>query len=393
MDFNGVSLDFLFVLVSILIITILIVVHEFGHFLAARYFGFQTPIFGIGLPFGPHIDLFKKWNTQFRFHWFLIGGFVSIPELGDETNPELLKELNIKEPLRHFPVWQRAIVASGGIVFNILFAFLLCVVMSATIGLPKAAANNSIGDFVKGNPIAQKAGIIAGDRIIFVGESKVETGIDLKEALESYKSARVLLTVQRELKSADDKTEIAEEDKVFETKKIYISPNEKGAIGVVLGYEQEYVKNGNNPLVWLWDSAKFTGMTLLGMFISVIGILVTLFTKIFSIFLPAPLETGVALDQVKGIVGIVQLISEDIQSNWAMVYQFAILLSLNLAVINVLPIPALDGGHLMFMLYEAIAGKKPNEKMQENAVQFGFLFLLTVIALTTVNDIKHWIFG
>ena len=72
--------------------------------------------------------------------------------------------------------------------------------------------------------------------------------------------------------------------------------------------------------------------------------------------------------------------------------EFAILLSLNLAVINVLPIPALDGGHLLFMAYEAIAGKKPSEKILNGAMQAGFIFLLSIIALTTLNDVKNWIF-
>ena len=384
------NLDFLFVFISLIVITVLIVVHEFGHWLAARYFGFQTPIFGIGLPFGPYIDLFKKWDTQFRFHFFLIGGFVSIPELGDETNPETVKELKLKKPLKSFPVWQRAIVASGGIIFNVLFALLLTIVMSATIGLPKAAADSKITDLIKDNPIAANAGIKSGDTITAVGATEIFTGEELKKELQKYKSESVVLTIKRPIKVDGSVKGKAPEFKIL---KLSITPNADGAVGVILSYKQEYEKLSNNPLLWVWESIKLVSVNIVGMFFAIIGLFVALFSKIFSIFTPGQIETGVQLDQVKGIVGIIQLISEDIQENWMMVFQFSILLSLNLAVINVLPIPALDGGHLMFMAYEAILGKKPSEKIQEQAVQYGFMFLLGVILLTTVNDIKNWIFG
>ena len=83
-------MDFLAIIISILTIAVLIIVHEFGHFLFAKFYGFQTPVFGIGLPIGPGINLFKKWGTQFKFYFALIGGFVAIPELGDETDKETL---------------------------------------------------------------------------------------------------------------------------------------------------------------------------------------------------------------------------------------------------------------------------------------------------------------
>lgn len=374
-------MDFLFVLISIAVITVLIVVHEFGHFLTARYFGFQTPIFGIGLPFGPHIDLFKKWGTQFRFYWFLIGGFVSIPELGDETNEEMLKELDIKQPLRQFPVWQRAIVASGGIIFNVLFAFLLAVIMAPTIGIPKALPESSVAGFVSEASVAKQAGLKAGDLIIKVNDQDIADGNQLKETIQALADQDISLTVER--KASEESTDVQILDYELH------SP---GALGIVLGHKQEYVKYGMNPITWFGEAFKFTMQTLYAMFMSIIAIFAALATKIIGIFGTNTEAAPVDLGQVKGIVGIVQLISEDIKTNWKMLFDFSILLSLNLAVINVLPIPALDGGHLMFMLYESIRGKKLSGKIQETALQFGFLFLLSVIALTTFNDFKNWIF-
>lgn len=353
-------------------ITVLIVVHEFGHYLAAKYYGFQTPVFGIGLPFGPSIDLFEKWGTKFKFYWALIGGFVAIPELGDETDPDSIKDLELKQPLREFPVHQRAVVASGGIVFNILFAFLLAIVMAATIGLPTAVPSNTVAGFAE-TSIAKQAGLELGDAIIQVNSMKITTGEELQKAIKAYSYQDITLTYQREKQSF--------------TKQFY----SEGSLGIVLGHSKEYQQYGFKPLTWITEAFKFTATTLLGMLISVVAIFASLFSKIASLFGAQIGPAAVELGQVKGIVGIVQIISQDIKSNAILLLEFAILLSLNLAVINVLPIPALDGGHLVFMAYEAIAGKKADEKILNGAMQVGFIFLLSVIALTTINDIKTWI--
>lgn len=360
-------------------ITTLIVVHEFGHFLAAKYYGFQTPVFGIGLPFGPGIDLFKKWDTQFKFYWALIGGFVAIPELGDETDPETIKEYKIDKPLREFPVHQRAVVASGGIVFNILFAFLLAIIMAATIGLPTAKATNAISSFVEEGSVAEAAGLKAGDQIIQVNSMQIKTGTELQKAIKSYSFQDINVKIRREVSK--------EKYQIINTK--FYS---EGSLGVILGHQKEYQKYPFNPLTWIIEAFKFTTNTMLGMFVSIITIFASLFTKIASLFGANLAPAAVELGEVKGIVGIVQIISQDIKSNAFLLLEFAILLSLNLAVINVLPIPALDGGHLLFMAYEAIAGKKPSEKILNGAMQAGFVFLLGVIALTTLNDVKNWIF-
>ena len=172
-------MDFIFVIISILVITLLIVVHEFGHFLAAKLYGFQTPIFGIGMPFGPFIKLFKKWDTEFRFYFALIGGFVAIPETSDETSTETIKDMELK-PFRKFPVYQRAVVAVAGVAFNILFALIIAFFMSTSIGLPKLLASNKIAEFVSDSSPAKQAGLEFGDYVISVNGQKIASGKDLQ---------------------------------------------------------------------------------------------------------------------------------------------------------------------------------------------------------------------
>lgn len=380
-------MDFLFILISIAVITVLIVIHEFGHFLAAKYYGFQTPIFGIGLPFGPHIDLFKKWGTQFRFYFALIGGFVSIPELGDESNTESIEEeLPDLKPLQTFPVHQRMVVASGGIVFNILFAFLLAVVMAASIGLPKGISNTTVTEFIGENSNAEQIGLLPGDKIISLGAAALSNGNDLRAALEETNGTKTTLSFIRPQKTEEEKYDYKN------GQKITIDFESQASLGILLGSEKTYQKVAANPISWIIESAKFTFETFMAMLFSVLGILLSLINKIISLVVPQLAQASPELGQVKGIVGIIQLISEDIQNNGIMILEFAILLSLNLAVINLLPIPALDGGHLAFMTYEAVMGKKASDKFQNVAIQAGLLFIVSIMLLTTFNDIKNWLF-
>ena len=376
-------MDFLAVLISVLTIAILIIVHEFGHFLFAKLYGFQTPVFGIGLPIGPGINLFKKWDTQFKFYFALIGGFVAIPELGDETDKETLDKYKDLKPLKEFPVHQRAVVAFGGIAFNILFAFLLAIIMAASVGLPSAETTTEIAAFAK-DSAAKEAGLLVSDKIISIDGFELTTAAELQKKVQITAGKKIKLVINRN-------TAAKGEEENIQSFEIFV--NNPGALGIVLGAQKVYNKYPANPLIWVKEAFLFTVKTIALMFLSIFGIFAALFQKIISVFVPNLEPSAVNLGDVKGIVGIVQVISQDIKNNAVLLFDFSILLSLNLAVINLLPIPALDGGHLLFMAFEAITGKKPSEKLQENLVQAGFIFLMSVIVITTFNDVKNWIFG
>jgi|LakMenE18May11ns_1017448.scaffolds.fasta_scaffold9956627_4 regulator of sigma E protease len=366
---NLALMDFIFVLLSILVITLLIVVHEFGHFLAAKLYGFQTPIFGIGMPFGPYIEICKKWETRFRFYFLLIGGFVAIPETHDETSEETLQELDDLKPFRKFPVLPRAVVAVAGVAFNIIFAFLLAVIMAISIGLPKIVPSTVIKGFTSDTSAAKISGLEIGDKILSINGIAINTGTQMQSKIAEFKDQ-------------DIQIKLANKDKIY-------SVHSEGVIGVQLGYEKEYIKS-ENIFSAIFSGLKFTISATLMMIFSVFAILASLLAKALSVFgLHLDFATA-SLGDVKGIVGIVQLITQDIKHNIWMVLEFAFLLSLNLAVINLLPIPALDGGHLLFLGYEAIFKKKPSTKLQDGLVQAGFIFLLSLMLITTINDIRSF---
>ena len=363
---------------AIAVIAILIIVHEFGHFLAARYYGFQTPIFGLGLPIGPSVKLFTKWETEFRFYWALIGGFVAIPELGDESEADKLKEEFELKPFKEFPVFERIVVALGGISFNIIFAFLIAIAMAATIGLPTPGVDSVIGKFSSEQSVAKAAGVLPGDKIIRLNETVINKGTDLQKAVKLTSGEHITIVVERKI------TEEVDAPKASFTYEF----DNPGMLGVELGIHKEYRQFDKNPLTWIVEAFNYTLQSLLSMVLSIGFLLVSLLQKIFMVFTPGA-ETGADLGSVKGIVGIVQLIAEDVQSNYWMLLEFGMMISLNLAVINLLPIPALDGGHVVFLLWEGITGNKVTKDIQENLMNYGTIFLLALMALTTINDIKN----
>lgn len=369
-------MDLVSVVLSVLMIAVLIIIHEFGHFLAAKYYGFQTPIFGIGLPIGPGIDLFRKWETQFKFYFALIGGFVAIPELGDESDDEELKKYNLK-PYKDFSPSKRAVVASAGIVFNILFAFLLACLMALSTGLPKAIPNTVISDFASKSSPAYKAGLQIGDKILAIDDHELQSASELQGLIKQSKDKEIQVFFERN-----------SGDKSLEIKTVKIKSS--GSLGIVLAYDKIYQKSANF-FASIVDAFLFIVKTSLAMLFSIIALISALAHKTLGIFIPGLNQVSANLGEVKGIVGIVQLISHDIKDNAFLIFEFAILLSLNLAVINVLPIPGLDGGHLAFIAYEAISGKKISKNFQTSVSQLGIAFLLAIIAITTFNDLKNWI--
>lgn len=379
--------------VVLALISVMIIVHEFGHWIVARRLGFQTPIFGFGLPFGSHIKLGRWKDTEFRFHWFVLGGYVAIPELGDETNEEALKELPNLKPLKSFPVWKRALVASAGVAFNILFAYLVCLVMVSTVGPPSAKGNivithlldskesaNTYGS-TRPNPIAKNAGFKAGDVVLAVNNIKIKDPNQVVKIVKAHKLKEVVFRVERSY-LVNNK----QEKEIFDIK---VVPNEEGTIGVGLGVSLsgKYDKPSKNPLIWLYQAAlvlfEWTAVMLLGL-----GLM------IMNLFGITPANAPkISADDLHGIIAIVSVFAQAITIDFREVYRWTALISVNLAIINLLPIPALDGGHLLFMFIEKLRGKRIAESIQQRAIQTGFFLLILLMFFVLFNDIKGIITG
>lgn len=362
------------------IISILVIVHECGHFLVARFFGFQTPIFGIGLPVGPYIVLGHKWGTQFRIHACLLGGFVAIPELGDESqhDKEAYGDLDIK-PFKKFPIWQRALVAVAGVSFNVIFAYLIMLCMLLSQGLPVTKV--SVGGLPPENPIAAKAGVQSKDVIKAIDAAPISTENDAISYLSSHPLTPVTLHLLRDGKPVD----------------VVATPNAQGKVGMILEKTVDHYESlaGKNVIeiagLGVTQLCKLTGQMLdaLGMMFGGIWNNLTSFGK--------PVAKGtpnVSISDMHGILAVLK-IGADIakEQDWSQLFMFTILISMDLAIINLVPWPALDGGHLAFMCIEGLRGKPMGERAQGEIVKWGMLSLLALMAIIMVNDVMALVNG
>lgn len=380
------------IIVVLGLLSIMILVHEFGHWIVARRLGFQTPVFGFGLPFGSYWKLGRWKDTEFRFHWFVLGGYVAIPELGDESSEELLKEIPNLKPLKTFPIWKRAAVTSAGVACNILFAYLMCLIMVATIGPPSSKGNVVItnlldipGHIVSGafkpNPIAKDAGFKAGDVILRVNNTKIKDPGQVVSIVKANALKKVVFKIQREIES---KNKI--KNKILA---IEVVPNKEGTIGIGIGVisDGQYSKPSKNPFVWLGQAGvvliEWTTTMLIGLGLMIMNLFG------FSL-VGAP---KISTDDLHGIIAIVSVFAQALTIDFREVYRWTALISVNLAIINLLPIPALDGGHLLFMVIEKIRGKRLAEAVQQRAIQTGFFVLILLMFFVLFNDIKGLISG
>lgn len=376
------------IIIVLALISLMIIVHEFGHWIVARKLGFQTPVFGFGLPFGSHIKLGRWKDTEFRFHWFVLGGYVAIPELGDETNEAILKEMPNLKPLKSFPVWKRAAVASAGVFFNILFAYLACLIMVATIGPPSDRGNVVITNLldvptsgVTANPIAKNAGFQAGDVILQTNYINIKDPSQVVKIVKSNSKKQVVFKIKR--------TYLVDGKKQDEIIKIKVTPSAEGTIGIGLGLAKngEYEKPSKNPLVWIVQSAKVLTEWSITM-------LLGLWFMILNLFGASPGGSPkISTDDLHGIIAIISVFAQAITLDFREVYRWSALISVNLAIINLLPIPALDGGHLLFMFIEKLRGKRLAESIQQKAIQTGFFLLILLMFFVLFNDIKGLISG
>ena len=419
-------------------------VHELGHFLVARAVGLKPEKFGFGLPFGPTLYE-KKWgDTVVCVHALLLGGYVSFAD--DDPDSPLPED--DENRIMNRPVWQRFLIVSAGVFANAVLAYVLVLIVAlGSGGLPVGKYNVYVDDlYPKSTTVATEAGFAAKDKIIKldkaeinnpnskVYEEKVEavssairklnpslgeeisagTEVILPERTpespmiepvlkkinpgEDYENKKIVELNDLQ-KSLRDKTKNslkfkADQDITLEDLATAISdtehpltivvlrngkevsfenviPNEKGVIGIKLSFEEISQKTTGllsavkNSWTYLWIN---TTMMIDG--------LVKLFTG------------KIPMGELHGIIAIAKVGGDVIQYQgiWKGFLLTAII-SMNLAILNLLPIPALDGGHILFLAIEKIFGKRFSTDMQETFVRYGFSFLILLMVFVICNDI------
>lgn len=363
------------IVVMLAILSILILVHEFGHFSVARYFGFQTPVFGFGLPFGPYTVIGKKWGTEFRVYACLLGGFVAIPELGDESSThEETFGLQLK-PFRKFPIWQRICVALAGVTFNIIFAYFVMAAMLFSFGEPTQPT--IVHSLIESNPIAKQAGIKIGDQIREIDGLTVTTTDEAVHLLVARKAQEVSVKVIR------DGQEMI----------VPMVTNKDGKVGMAL------ISKG--PISY----HKVDGgvLNLLGLAGQKLWVLTASMVEAMGQMVVGVASGGHAggvngqpafsVQDLHGVLAVIKIGADIAQQDWSQLLLFTIMISVDLAIINVLPWPALDGWHVAAMLIEAVRGKPMHDTTHGHIVKWGFISLLVLMAVVMVNDVTALLTG
>jgi len=351
----------IYLLSAVVVLGLLIFVHELGHFLFAKLFGVGVEKFSLG--FGPKIVGRQFGETEYLISAFPLGGYVKM--IGENPDAELTADEVGRSFMGKHPLKRMVIVAAGP-VFNLLFAALLFIVIYM-IGVP--AATTKVGEVVAGKPAAA-AGLKPGDVITAVNGRTVSRWDEFAGMIADSKGAPVEIAVKRGGESLLFK--MTPETKAG--KNLFGEKISYPVVGVVAAAEMvtdryppaEAVVRGCQQT---WKVIKLTILSIVKM-----------------------IERVVPLDSVGGPIMIAKMAGEQAAAGGVSFLAFMALLSINLGVLNLLPVPILDGGHLFFYSWEIIFRKPVSMKARELAQQVGLVLLLCLMALAFYNDIVRYIF-
>lgn len=360
------------VLVFLLILSVLVLVHELGHFFVAKKLGVKVEEFGFGFP--PRIWGKKVGETLYSINALPIGGFVKLYGEDEAGGGRLevpnSKSQNPKDLKRAFfarPIWQRASIVVAGVVMNFLLAFVILSYLFAVAGVNTPGKEVQIALVAPHSPAAV-AGLRVGEIIKSIDGHVLTDPNQLIRYTKSHLGKEVALVV---VKSGHEQT-------IKVTPRLHY-PAGEGAMGVA-------ISNSVITKRYPWYQAPFVGLeeSFKDTWMIVQGLWMTLTTIAVSRQVP---------QDVAGPVGIAQLTGQFIKIGPNAVLSLVSLLSLNLAVINILPIPALDGGRFFFILIEAVTRRKVDPRIEGYAHAAGMVVLLLLIALITLHDVMRVLTG
>lgn len=429
----------------ILSLSILIVLHELGHFIPARLF--KTRVEKFYLFFDPWFSLFKvqKGGTEYGIGWLPLGGYVKISGMIDESmDKEQMKLPPQPWEFRAKPAWQRLIIMIGGVTVNVILGILIYAMVLFAWGEEYLPTQNATYG-VAVDSVAMEIGLKNGDQIVSVNNKPVENFRKIaKEVIIDHAST---IQVLRDGKKIDLPVTEEHHSKIISKKSMLVAPRfpaivdsvmpEKAAAKAGFRKGDLLVSINNQPTPFFNDVTDF----LKSHRVSVADIrvkrdndTVLLRTPVNNEgtigFMPKPYTRLLDIDTISysfaasfpaGITKAKETFEDYIKQmkvlftvkgahkqiggfgaiagaysttwDWPSFWAFTAFLSIVLAIMNILPIPALDGGHVMFLLYEVITRRKPNEKLLEYAQYAGMLLLLALLLYANGNDVVRWISG
>ncbi len=368
------------IVVFVIILGLLVFVHELGHFATARKLGVKAEEFGFGFP--PRICGWKKINgkrifflgnkdiehiksedTVYSFNWIPLGGFVKIKGEDGENKSD-------QDSFAGKKIWKRAVILSAGVFMNVVLCA-VCLMIAFSLGAPQVVDGMDTGAVIENQKIqvvsltafspAKEAGVNLGDAILKLDDQQI-TSI---EQIQEYVSARDGQSIQLTVERYGEELTIAVVPQMVEEIK-------NAGLGVGLAE--------TGIVSYPWYKAIWLGIK--GTYFMAVKIIVAFALVIKNAVTGQPLGVDVA-----GPVGIAVMTGQVARMGFIYILQFTALLSLNLAIINFLPFPALDGGRVLFLIIEKIKGSAVNQKVEQIVHTIGFVLLMVLIIVVTGRDI------
>jgi len=361
------------IIAFILILSVLVLIHELGHFLVAKKLGIKVEEFGFGFP--PKVFGKKIGETIYSINLLPVGGFVKL--YGEDaagggsikksaSSQKQVASSQLKRAFFARPVWQRFTVVIAGVVMNFILAVVLISYLFGVQGVAIPTKQIHVTEILRNSP-AEKSGIKLNDVIASINGQKITLTQDFIKEVKADQGKEIRLGILRN------------KENILVTlvpRKIY--PKGEGPVGVgISNIEIKKYKWYEAPFFGTLEALKFSWMIVAG-----------LSQMVFDLIVHGTKPQGVA-----GPVGVAQLTGQAVSYGVNATLWFIALLSINLAVLNVLPIPALDGGRLFFIIIEAVTSKKVNPKYESLSHAVGLAVLLGLMALITVFDVMRALSG
>lgn len=357
------------------IISVIVFVHEFGHYIVARWCGVKVETFSIG--FGREIWGYtsRKSGTRWKLSLLPFGGYVKMfgdagaASTADTEAIALMTEEEKKVSFHHKPLWAKALVVAAGPAFNFMLTIAVFTYFIFTVGI--ASTEPVVGEVLKGSAAAE-AGIHAGDRILSIDGKKMERFNDIPAYIITNTGTEVTLLIERKGKQRS----LTLTPRIVEEKDMLGNSSKRPLIGLKsnqitresVGFGQALVEAVKSTYNMCASSLKVLGQMLTG---------------------------KRSVEELKGPVGIAKMSGQVTQAGdtmpetLRMILWFVALLSANLGMVNLFPVPMLDGGHLVYYGIEAMRGRPMAERYMEFGYRMGFVLLMTLMGFTLFNDLRQ----
>jgi len=347
------------ILAFILVLGPLIFIHELGHFLCAKLFGIRVLKFSLG--FGPKVLGRTIGGTEYLLSAFPLGGYV---KMYGESLTEEVTEGEERFSFSHKAIWQRFLVVFSGPLFNLIFAVLLFSFIFAIMGISQPVKEARIGGVTINSP-AEKAGLAANDLILNINGSEVREWNDVAHLIKLSEGNPVTLVVRRN----DQTLTITGQPTMEQDKNIFGEViDTRYMLGIRVADELVHISAGEAIQTGFMHTWVLIKITLMGI------------VKIIQKVVPA--------SELGGPIRIAQIAGQQMSAGWVNLLHFTGLLSVSLGVLNLFPIPILDGGHLVFFAVEAIRRKPLSVETRERFQMIGLVLLVSLMLFVFYNDFR-----